>query len=196
MITGPGVTCPIASPSRNSSAEIQCSWLTTWSWMKAMMVRPPPKVSAPTLKKNTPMSQTPSDAGPGPIEGPPSQDAARCSAARRAATTAPETTPARSEGDQDRETVLDRAAAEPPDRDGEDAQHNRPEPVERIAHERQRAVGRMQRRQNEHDRERRDDEAEAREHAARQTGTLVAGEDAHLQGRRARQRLHEGHALD
>ncbi len=68
-MTGPGVTCPIARPSRNASAEIQCSWLTTWSWMKAMMVRPPQKVSAPTLKKNRPMSQRPVPAAAGLASG-------------------------------------------------------------------------------------------------------------------------------
>src|SRR2546427_13044755 len=43
-------------PSKNSRGDSHCSWLTTWSWTKARIARPPPKVKAPTLKKTWPAS--------------------------------------------------------------------------------------------------------------------------------------------
>src|SRR6267143_4990267 len=59
MTIGPGVSWPRARPSRNSCGDSQCSWFTTCSWTNARMASPPPKVKAPTLKKNTPISHNP-----------------------------------------------------------------------------------------------------------------------------------------
>src|SRR5262247_2603393 len=56
MSTGPGVSWPSASPSTNSRGVNQPNWPTTWSWMKAIIVRPPPIVNAPTFRKYTPRS--------------------------------------------------------------------------------------------------------------------------------------------
>src|SRR5262245_52499329 len=56
MSTGPGVSWPSASPSTNSRGVNQPNWPTTWSWMNAIIVRPPPIVKAPTLRKYAPRS--------------------------------------------------------------------------------------------------------------------------------------------
>src|SRR5262249_27144921 len=54
--TGPGVSWPSASPSTNSRGVNQPNWPTTWSWMNAIIVKPPPIVNAPTLRKYAPIS--------------------------------------------------------------------------------------------------------------------------------------------
>jgi hypothetical protein len=36
----------------NSCGVSQLHWLTTCSWMNAIIVRPPPNVKAPTLRRN------------------------------------------------------------------------------------------------------------------------------------------------
>src|SRR5262245_3297053 len=56
MSTGPGVSWPSASPSTNSRGVNQPNWPTTWSWMNAIIVKPPPIVNAPTLRKYAPRS--------------------------------------------------------------------------------------------------------------------------------------------
>src|SRR6266850_4163217 len=56
MRTGPGVSWPSARPSMNSRDVSQPYCPTTWSWMNAIMARPPPIVNAPTLRKYMPMS--------------------------------------------------------------------------------------------------------------------------------------------
>ena len=40
----------------NSRGVSQWNCPTTWSWMNATIVKPPPTVKAPTLKKYSPMS--------------------------------------------------------------------------------------------------------------------------------------------
>src|SRR5262249_6586236 len=56
MRNGAGGGWRSADPSTNSPGGNQPNWPTTWSWMNAIIVKPPPIVKAPTLRKYAPIS--------------------------------------------------------------------------------------------------------------------------------------------
>jgi hypothetical protein len=71
------------------------------------------------------------------------------------------------------------------------AQHDGTEPVERVAHDGQRAIGRVEQRQPQHDGKCRQDEAGAGEQPSAPAGAVVPDEDGKLRCGRAGQHVHE-----
>ena len=89
-----------------------------------------------------------------------------------------------------------RGPAEAVHGDEEDAEHDRPEAVERTAHERRDAKRGIGQGEHEHHEEPREDEARASEQGAPPAASGVPQKDPELRGCRAREHVHQRQALE